>query len=136
MSFILDSFNCRELVLFDPTHKFPWTALFICNFLHLVIKKSVFCSFNSAFEVVLVFNILRVLISIKWKSTIIILLCFGVSCDFYWFWILLPWFLNFGWEELNNLFESISIMNIGRIQVFDDLDDAFDELFFFIASFY
>ena len=136
MSFILDSFDYRELVFLDPTHKFLWATLFICNFLNFVIEERVFCSFNSAFKVASVFNISRVSISVKWKSTIIIPPHFGISCDFYWFWILLPWFLNFGWEELNNLFESISIMNIGHIQVFDDLNDAFDELFFFITSFY
>jgi len=65
MFFILDGFNCWKLAFLDPTHKFPWAAFFISNFLNFVVKEEAFCSLNYAFEVAPVFNTPRMSIPIK-----------------------------------------------------------------------
>jgi len=59
MSFILDSFNCRELSFLDPVHKFLWAALFVRDFFNFVIKEKLLCLLDSVFEAMPVFKTLR-----------------------------------------------------------------------------
>ena len=46
MAIILDSFSHWEFSLLDPIHQFPWALAFICDFLDLVVKESLFGVFN------------------------------------------------------------------------------------------
>jgi len=55
VSFILNSFNCREFAFIDPIHELPWAIFLVCNFIYLFIKEGMLGFLDCTFEVLSIF---------------------------------------------------------------------------------
>ena len=72
MTIVLNGFSSWKFSLFDPVHKFPWTAIFIGNLVNFSVKEVLFCLLNSFFEFFPVFKLFGLFVHVKIPVTIII----------------------------------------------------------------
>jgi len=72
LAIVLDSFNSRKLVFFDPIHEFPWTPFFVGDFLNLEVKEETFGGLDYILELFPILNMLGQSILFKIPAAICI----------------------------------------------------------------